>query len=96
MMNLNHPMQEDEDVPTPAPEIISSDDDDSDDVPITKSVSDFVADRLKMKKVRTARKSPVKASSSTPVSYKSRQVFVKHTKSSVKKKKTSTPRRNRL
>src|ERR1044072_479024 len=51
------PMQEDEAVPTPAPEIISYDDDDSYDVPITKGMSSSEAARLKMKKARTARKS---------------------------------------
>src|ERR1044072_7841673 len=80
------PMQEDEVVPTPAPEIISSDDDDSDDVPITKGMSSSVAARSKMKKARTARNSPVKASTSTPVSYKSRQVNVPRVKTSVQQK----------
>src|ERR1044072_5038121 len=90
------PMQEDEASPTPAPEIISSYDDDSDDVPITKGMSSSVAARLKMKKARTARKSPVKASTSTPVSYKSRQVNVPRVKTSVQKKKKATPKKKKI
>src|ERR1044072_6331021 len=89
----NDPMHEDEPVKNPIPEIISSDDDDSDDVPITQSVSSSVAARLKMKKTRTASKDPVKATTSTPVSYKSRQVNVPRVKTSVQKKKKTTPKK---
>ena len=81
------PMNEDEPSKTPVPEIISSNDDDSDDVPITQSVSSSVAARLKMKKTRTASKPPVKTTTSTPVSYKSRQVDVSRVKTNVQKKR---------
>ena len=83
-------MTEEELVQTTAPNIISSEDD-SDDEPITKSVPTSVAERLKLKKKRSAKQnSPVtaRASSSTPISYKSRQVSVKNVKKSSKKKKS--------
>src|ERR1044072_2768585 len=50
-------------------------------------MSSSVAARLKMKKARIVRKSPVKATTSTPVSYKSRKVNVPRVKTSVQKKK---------
>src|ERR1044072_5804883 len=84
-------MDQDEPAKSPAPEIISSDDNAFDDVPITQSVSSSVAARLKFKKTRTASKPPVKATTSTPVSYKSRQVNVPRLKTSVQKKKKVTP-----
>src|ERR1044072_2768224 len=87
------PMHEDEPVNTPIPKILSSGDDDSDDVPITQSVPSSVAARLKEKKPRTASKHSEKATISTPVSYKSRQVSVPRVKTSVQKKKKATPKK---
>src|ERR1044072_7581829 len=89
-------MYEDEAAQTTVQEIINSDDVDSDNVPITKSVSSSVAARLKMKRARTTPKSPAKASTSTPVSYKSSQVDVKRVKTSVQKKKKSTPKKKKI
>src|ERR1044072_6678243 len=91
----NDPMHEDEPVKNLIPEIISSDNEASDDVPITQSVSSSVAARLKLKKTRTASKGPVKATTSTPVTYKSRQVNVPRVKTSFQKKKKATPKKKK-
>ena len=74
---------------TPAVEIIQYSN--SDDVPITESVPVSVAEKLKQKKRRSGKQNypaPAKVSSSTPISYKSRQVTVKPINKSNKKKKS--------
>ena len=76
---------EDENVQAPTPENVVSGDN-SDDIPITKSVPESVAARLKTKNEGSAKKDM--ASASTPVSYKSRQVSFTPMKKSDKKKKT--------
>src|ERR1044072_5437064 len=87
------PMHEDAPLKNPIPEIISSGDDYSDDVPITQSVPSSVAARLKVKKTKIASKHSEKATTSTPVSYKSRQVNVARVKTSVQKKKKAAPKK---
>src|ERR1044072_4106153 len=91
----DEPMHEEASLKTPIPEILSSGDDDSDDVPITQSVPSSVAARLKVKKTRSASKPSEKATTSTPVSYKSRQVHVPRVKTSVQKKKKATPKKKK-
>src|ERR1044072_4694386 len=89
------PMHEEASLKTPIPEILSSGDDDSDDVPITQSVPSSVAAILKVKKTRSSSKPSEKATTSTPVSYKSRQVHVHRVKTSVQKKKKATPKKKK-
>jgi hypothetical protein len=76
---------EDENVQIPTSENVVSGDN-SDDIPITKSVPESVAAKLKTKNEGPAKKDM--ESASTPVSYKSRQVSLTPMKKSDKKKKT--------